>query len=49
MKSKTGKYWLYISIGIIVNIFIFIFLSKKLEVYIVDTMVIDESVMTSGT
>ncbi len=30
-NKKPGKYWIFVSIGIIINIFIFSFLSKQLE------------------
>lgn len=29
--NKSGKYWIFVSVGIIVNIFIFSFLSRQLE------------------
>lgn len=30
-NKKPEKYWIFVSIGIIINIFIFSFLSKQLE------------------
>lgn len=38
MKPQFNKSWLIISIIIIANILIFVFLSNKLESYVVDTM-----------
>jgi hypothetical protein len=34
MKLTFNKYWIFIAIAIIVNILIFIFLSKRLESYV---------------
>jgi len=39
MKPQFNKSWLIISIIIVVNILIFVFLSNKLESYVVDNMV----------
>ena len=41
MKPNFGKYWIFISVAIIANILIFIFLSKKLESYVIDSVVED--------
>ena len=38
MKPNFGKYWIFISGAIIVNIIIFVFLSNRLETYVVDSM-----------
>lgn len=38
MESQFNKSWLWIAIIIIINIIIFMFLSKKLESYVIDTM-----------
>ena len=38
MKPMFNKTWLIVSIMIIFNIAVFSFLSKKLEVYVVDNM-----------
>lgn len=47
MKPKTNKTWLIISLCIIINIFIFKFMSHKLESYVTnavaDTSTINES------
>jgi len=39
MKFTFNKYWMFIAMAIIANIFIFVFLSNKLESYVVDTIV----------
>ena len=39
MKPQFNRTWLLITLVIIVNIIIFNFMSKKLESYVVDTMV----------
>jgi len=44
VKSKIGKYWIIISFCIIANIFIFIFLSNKLEKYVYDSMTMDQTI-----
>jgi len=39
MKPQFNKTWLVISVIIIANILIFVFLSNKLESYVIDSMV----------
>jgi len=39
MKLAFNKYWIFIAICIIGNIFIFIFLSNKLESYVTDSII----------
>jgi len=38
MKPNFGKYWIFISGAIIVNIIIFAFFSNRLETYVADSM-----------
>ncbi len=38
MKTQFNKTWLIISVVIIFNIFVFSFMSKKLESYVFQTM-----------
>jgi len=47
MKLAFNKYWILVSIGIIANIFIFLFLSKNLESYVLDSMMTDQEVTMS--
>lgn len=39
MKLAFNKYWMIIALIIIINIFIFVFLSNKLESYVADQMI----------
>ncbi|MFA5773725.1 MAG: hypothetical protein WC908_03590 [Candidatus Paceibacterota bacterium] len=39
MKLSFNKYWIFIAICIVGNIFIFIFLSNKLESYVTDSII----------
>lgn len=44
MKTSFNKYWIFIAICIIGNIFIFIFLSNKLENQIIKNIVESQKV-----
>ena len=45
MKPQFNKSWLWISIIIIANILIFVFLSNKLESYVIDSMVENQEII----
>ncbi|MFA6515263.1 MAG: hypothetical protein WCT42_03310 [Candidatus Paceibacterota bacterium] len=42
MKPTFNKYWILISLIVIMNILVFVFLSKKLESYVADRMIEDQ-------
>jgi len=47
MKPQFNKSWLWISVIIIANILIFVFLSNKLESYVIDSMVENQEMINS--
>jgi len=47
MKPQFNKSWLWISVIIIGNILIFVFLSNKLESYVIDSMVENQEMINS--
>lgn len=44
MKTTFNKYWILISVIIIMNILVFIILSNKLESYAVDKMIEEQGI-----
>jgi hypothetical protein len=44
MELKTTKYWIFVSIGIIINLIIFSFLSKSLSNYVYEEIVSNQNI-----
>lgn len=44
MKLTFNKYWILISICIIMNILVFIFLSNRLENYVFDNIITNQNI-----
>lgn len=47
MNLTFNKYWIFVSICIIMNILIFIFMSNKLESYVIGSIAIKQNI-TNG-
>ncbi len=47
MKLGFNKYWMIMALCIFINIIIFIFLSKKLEIYVLNN-ILDQQQLTSN-
>lgn len=44
METKINKYWIFVAIGIIVNLIIFSFLSKNLSNYVYEEMISSQNI-----